>query len=221
MDMNKQKDKITLMIVDDQAIFRLGLQMMLTQAEEISIVDTASNGADAVEKAIKLMPDIIIMDISMPGIDGIEATKAILSELPFCGIIALTAHDSPAVVSQVLDAGAKGFVPKDCSVDELVDAIKSVHDGSIYLCPRTAVSLVQNMYQRKPEIELLKTLSPRETEIVHMLSLGLNNKSIAWKLGLSVKTVETHRKQALAKLNIKNMADLARFAVNCGLAPLD
>lgn len=212
---------ITLMIVDDQDLFRVGLHELLMQQQYIDVVATASTGLEAADKAMQFKPDIIIMDISMPGIDGIEATELILRDQPDCKIITLTAHNSPEVINHALNAGAKGFIPKDCTAQELIEAIKSVYSGSLYLCPRTAVSLLKNIYQRNPDIDLLKKLSPRETEVVRMLALGFNNKSIAWELGLSVKTIETHRKQALAKLNIQGIADLTRFAVNCGLTPLD
>lgn len=213
---------VRLLLVDDQPLFREGLGLLLADHPEITVVGSAKDGDSAIELALQLRPDVILMDISMPGKNGIEATEIILSARPECRVIALTAHEEPDVVNSMFRAGATGFQVKDCSHDQLVESVLAASRGDFYVAPRLAQLLLREIY-KNPESgkgAAWKGLSVRETEIARLLAKGRNNKEIAWKLDISIKTVETHRASLMRKLNLKTIAELIHYAIASGLIDL-
>lgn len=213
---------VRLIVVDDQPLFREGLGLLLDDHPEIIVIGCAEDADTAIELALQLLPDVILMDISMPGKTGIEATEIILSAIPECKIIALTAYEEPEVVNSMFHAGAIGFQVKDCSRKDLIESILTVYGGDFYVAPRLAQALLKGMYYNphdRKDIDKVR-LSDRETEIIRLLAIGNNNKEIAWSLQISVKTVETHRASLMRKLNLKTIAELTHYAIATHLVDL-
>ena len=212
--------KITLLMVDDHEIFRAGLRMLLQAQPDIQIVGEAENGRAAIAKAKELAPDIVLMDISLPDIDGFEATRQIKRALPNTAILALTMHESDEYFFKMLDAGASGYVPKKAAPTDLVSAIRVVHEGGVFLYPSVAKALVRDYMGRVAEggeREAFDGLTEREQEVLKLIADGLPNQDIADKLTISVKTVERHRANIMAKLNLHNRTELVKYAIRKGL----
>lgn len=216
------------LLADDHAIVRAGLRSLLEQESSMSVVGEASDGRAAVAMAADLHPDVVVMDIGMQGLNGIEATRRITSEMPSVRVIALSMHSDRRFVSGMLGAGASGYLLKDSAFEELVDAITSVVSGHVYLSPGIASVVVQDYARRVNtpssadlEVPSLGKLSPREREVLQLAAEGKSTKEIATTLGLSVKTVETHRRQIMDKLGIYSLAGLIRFAIREGLVSID
>ncbi len=206
---------IRILIVDDQELFREGLGMLIAEQAGMVVVGNACDADSAVQQADKLNPDIVLMDITMPGKSGIEAARIILTSQPDCRIIALTAHEEPEVANNMFRTGATGFLLKDCTRAELVESIQIVHSGGFYVTPRLAQLMLESIYHQTPERKQATSiiLTERETEVLRMLASGLNNKEVAWELGLSVKTVEAHRTSLMRKLGFRTIAELTHYAI--------
>lgn len=206
---------IRVLIVDDQALFREGLSLLLAEQPGMDVVGNADDASSAINQASQLKPDVILMDITMPGKSGIEATRTILINQPGCKVIALTAHEEPEVANNMFRTGAAGFLLKDCTCAELVEAIQTVHSGGFYVTPRLAQLMLESIYHSKPEHRQNRStnLTERETEVLRMLASGLNNKEVAWELSLSVKTVEAHRTSIMRKLGFRTIAELTHYAI--------
>lgn len=214
--------KTTVLLVDDHKIFRDGLRTLI-EKEGMEVVGEAENGRKTIKLAEKLLPNVIIMDVSMPDMNGIEATRKIISEMPQVKVIALSMHSDRRFVLGMLEAGASGYLLKDCAFGELSSAIKQVLTGNKYLSPKIADVVVKG-YLNKSNDSLVSggsILTSREREILQLIAEGLTAKEIADHVFLSVKTVETHRRNIMQKLNMRSTVDLTKYAIREGLTSLD
>ena len=212
-----------LLLVDDHKIMRHGIRSLLEKEASMEVLEETNNGRTAIELAKNLSPDVIIMDIAMHDLNGVEATRQITTELPEVKVIMLSMHSDRQMVADALQAGASGYLLKDCEFEELVRAIETVVSNRTYLSPEIADILVENFVRKSPlpESSTSSILTPREREILQLLAEGNSTKEIATSLCLSTKTVETHRRQMMEKLNIYNVAHLIKFAIRKGLTSLE
>ena len=216
--------QIRLLMVDDHEIVRAGLRMLLQAQPDIEIVAEADNGRDAVARARELQPDIVLMDISLPDMDGFEATQQIKRALPKTAVLALTMHESDEYFFKMLQAGASGYVPKKAAPTDLVTAIRTVHEGGVFLYPALAKSLVRDFMGRAAESgerAALDGLTEREQEVLKLIADGSTNQEIADKLTISVKTVERHRANIMGKLNLHSRTELVKYAIRKGLIDVE
>ena len=214
---------IKVLLADDHQIFREGLRAMLEKETDIQVVAEADNGRDSLELVDQLKPSVVVMDINMPDLNGMEATRRIVHQSPGTNVLALSMHVDKRFVDGMLKAGACGYVPKDCDRDELVNAIRAAAAGRTYLSPAVA-GLVVDSYLRLNDQNTpssLDVLTAREREVLQLVAEGWASKQIANKLHISVKTVETHRHQIMEKLDIHSIAELTKFALREGLTSLD
>lgn len=211
-----------ILICDDHKIFREGLRALLADQPGVKVVGEARDGLEAVTLAGQLSPDIVIMDISMPGLNGIEASRKLAKSHKAARIIALSMHNDRKYVTEIFKAGARAYLLKDSAFEELMDAIKAVNCGRFFLSAGIT-SLVLGDYIKGPGADPrspFTLLSAREREVLQLLAEGLRTKEISHKLELSVKTVETHRKKIMEKIGITSIAGLTRYAVKEGLVSL-
>jgi len=216
--------KIRLMLVDDHEIVRAGLRMLLSTQDDIEIVAEVDTGRGAIERAKELRPDIILMDINLPDLDGIEATRQIKRVLPSTAILALTMHESDEYFFKMMQAGASGYVPKKAAPTELVTAIRTIREGNVFLYPSLAKALVRDYMGRAAQGEdraSLDGLTDREQEVLRWIADGSTNQEIADKLTISVKTVERHRANIMAKLNLHSRTELVKYAIRKGLIEVE
>ncbi len=207
---------ITLLLTDDHALVRSGIRRLLEDTGEVEIVGEAECGEDSVELARKLEPDVILMDVNMPGIGGVEACRRILQRNPAQKIIVLTIHNEQTFPKRMLEIGAKGYLTKECGVDEMLEAIRKVYQGGAYIAPSIAQQLALSLLpgnERNP----IDRLSRREFQVMLMISHGLTNAEISEKLCLSPKTISTYRLRLLEKLGAQNEVDLVKIAVEQGM----
>jgi two-component system response regulator NreC len=212
--------KIRVLLADDHAIVREGVRRILMSEPDIEVVAEADDGLGAVEQAKKLKPDVAVLDISMPGINGIEATKQIKAALPNTHTLALTMHSDDSYVFQLLKAGASGYVLKRAAATDLVQAIRAARRGEAFLYPAVAKAVVADYLKRLEGGEGRETydgLTDREKEILTLVADGATNQEIAQKLFISVKTVQTHRAHIMEKLNLHDRTMLVRYAIRKGL----
>jgi DNA-binding NarL/FixJ family response regulator len=212
---------IRIVLADDHNLVRSGLRSLLSGMNGVAVVAEASNGREAVELAGSVKPDVILMDIAMRDLNGIEACEIITRDHPDVRIIILSMHDSGEYVAKALKAGATGYVLKDAAPLELEFALQAVATGEIYLSPRVSRQVVQSYTQPASAGTGLDALSPRQREILKAIAGGRSTKQIAYDLGLSVKTIETHRAQIMERLEIRDLAGLVRFAVRVKLVSAD
>jgi DNA-binding NarL/FixJ family response regulator len=213
---------VRILIADDHKILREGLKSLLEKQPEFAVVAEAQDGLSAISAAKKHKPDIAILDIGMPDLNGIEVTRRIRSELAETRVIALSMHADRRFVMGILEAGANGYLLKDSAFAELITAVTAVAKGKMYLSPSIAETVVKNSLEkldRKDEGSSV-LLSGREREVLQMIAEGKSTKEIALKLFVSTKTVETHRKQIMDKLNIRTVAGLTKYAIREGLTSL-
>jgi len=209
---------ISVIIADDHKIFREGLRALLTQENDLSIIGEADNGASAVDLALSLLPDVALLDISMPNLSGVEATRRIVANTTSTKVIILSMHIEKEYVTEALRAGAKGFIAKTCSSTELVNAIRDVVAGQPYLSSTISSALVGLIATPQEEISTTSNgLSHRELQVLRLLAGGSCTKEVAAQLNLSTKTVETYRLNLMKKLKITSMANLVRYAVREGI----
>jgi two-component system response regulator NreC len=215
---------IRILLVDDHEIVRAGLRMLLQAEEDMEIVGEAAGGRDAIRLAQQLHPDVVIMDITMPDLDGVEATRLIRQLQPPPAVLALTIHESEAYFFEMLRAGASGYVPKRAAPTDLIQAIRIVHQGDIFLYPSVAAALVADFLARTEgdgKRKRLDELTPREREVLQLIAEGLSNQEIAERLVISPKTVQRHRENIMAKLNLHNRIELVKYAIRKGLIDLE
>ncbi len=217
---------IRVLLADDHKIIRDGLRSLLDRQADIEVIGEVDNGRDAVSSASDLRPDIVVMDISMRDLNGIDATRQLLEQCPHTSVIALSMHSRGQYVSAMLAAGARGYVLKNSTFKELAEAIRVVHSGRVYLSPDVADVVVDDLVRRMGSDGdnapgPASVLSPREREVLQLIGEGNSTKEIATQLGLSVKTVETHRRQVMERLGIFTVAGLVKYAVREGLISID
>ncbi len=209
-----------LLLVDDHAVVRSGLRMLLSAESDVEIVGEASTAAQAMEKAGEVKPDVILMDIGLPDLSGIDATREIKKRYPAVSIVALTIHEDEEYFFKMLEAGASGYVPKRAAPEELLTAIRAAAVGEVYLYPSLAKLLVNDfLNQEHPPEEKASFdgLTEREHEVLTYLAEGANNEHIAAALVISPKTVERHRENIMRKLNMHSRAELVRYAIRKGI----
>lgn len=215
-------NKIRLLVADDHPVVRAGLRMLLGAQPDMEVVGEAVDGATAVERALELRPDVVVMDITMRGTNGLAATREIVKRIPQTKVLILTMHDSEEYLRQTLEAGATGYVLKQAADTELAVAIRAVQRGEIYLYPAFTRVLLRDLTPNRDtdgqaQRDSYELLSPREKEVLRMVALGHTNRKIADQLFLSVKTIETYRARVMEKLNLRTRAALVRYALLRGL----
>ncbi len=207
---------ISILLTDDHALVRTGIRRLLEDSKQVRIVGEADCGEDAVKLAQELDPDVILMDVNMPGIGGVEACRRILQRDPAQKIIVLTIHNEQTFPKRMLEIGAKGYLTKECGVDEMLEAIRKVNDGGAYIAPTIAQQLALSLLPGN-EHNPIDRLSRREFQVMLMISHGLTNAEISEKLCLSPKTVSTYRLRLFEKLGAQNEVDLVKIAVEQGM----
>lgn len=216
--MLKPPQPIQILIADDHGIMRAGLRALLNAEADMDVVGEAATGADTLQLADALRPDVAILDLSMPGTDGIEVTRQLSAAYPGMHTLILTVHEDQAMLLAALDAGAAGYIIKRAVEAELITAIRTVHRGDLYVHPFMATALVRSVMSSRPAgAGAAEGLTPRETEILQYIALGYTNRQIADTLHISVRTVETHRAHLVAKLSLEGRAALVRYAHEHGL----
>ncbi|MBW1743991.1 MAG: response regulator transcription factor [Deltaproteobacteria bacterium] len=214
---------IKIVIADDHKIMRSGLRSLLDKEPDMEVVAEADNGRMTLKLARELSPDVVVMDITMPDLNGIEACRKILSEVPDVKVVALSMHSDEQFVVEMLEAGASGYLLKDCALEELSRAIRAAVADESYLSPGIA-GIVVKTYQRefpRGESPRSRVLTPREREVLQLVAEGNSSKVIASLLHVSNKTVEAHRHQIMHKLNIHSVAELTKYAIRKGLTSLE
>jgi two-component system, NarL family, response regulator NreC len=214
-------DKIRLLVVDDHAIMRDGIRALLSLHNDLEIAGEAAEGQEAINKASELSPDVIIMDISMPGMDGLEAIRRIIKQNPKSRVLVLTQHDDREYILSAIKAGAAGFMPKRALGSELVSAIRSVYKGESFLYPSAATALIKDYQQQARSGEPYDQLTPREREILKLIAEGHTSREIADLLIISPKTVMGHRSKIMEKLGLRNRTELIKYAMRKGMLKLD
>lgn len=217
-------NRIRLILVDDHGVVRSGLRMLLEAKADMEIVAEAETGREAVEKVKALQPDVVLMDIQMPDMNGIEATQRIKTVSPQAAVLALTMHEDDHYFFEMLQAGASGYVPKRAAPDALINAIRIVSQGQVFLYPSLASRLVKDFLRRaeagdQPLVQ--DDLTPRELEVLTLIAGGLTNAEIGAQLVISVKTVDRHRENIMRKLNLHSRIDLVKYALKMGLIELE
>ena len=219
LDNSIHMKKIAVLLVDDHAIVRQGLRALLEAEGDIAVVGEAENGREAVVLAKKTLPDLVLMDLAMPGLNGLEATRQIVRNLPSARVLVLTSYGDDDYVTQLLEAGATGYLVKQTAAADLLKAIREVHEGNAFFSPSIAKRLRQQGRESLGAGQpCAKTgrLTSREAEVLQLVAEGFANKQIAAELSISIKTVEKHRQQAMNKLNIHDIAGLTRYAMSKG-----
>lgn len=214
---------IRVLIVDDHKIMREGLRSLLEKQSEIEVVGEAENAQEALKMAEETTPDLAIIDVVMPGLNGIEATRRILNKVPALKVIALSMYSDKRFVTEMLRAGASGYLLKDCAVEELDGAIRAVMENRTYITPRIVDIIVKDYVSKggKPTSSALSSLTGRQYEVLQLLAEGKTTREIARQMDLSIKTIESHRQQIISKLNIRSVAGLTKYAIREGLVTPD
>lgn len=214
---------LRLFMADDHTLFRDALRPMLNRHPEIEVIGEASDGLQALQTIREQRPDIALLDISMPGMNGIEITRQVVAQVPGTSVIILSMHADRRFVIESLKAGARAYVLKESSIDELFDAIQAIRSNRIYLSPVLSDLMLREYIDSmdSPSTSAYELLSGREREVLQLLAEGRSTKETAEKLHLSVKTVETHRAQIKAKLGMQSIAELTRYAIREGIITLD
>jgi two-component system, NarL family, response regulator NreC len=216
--------KITVILVDDHALVRSGLRMLLEAQPDIEVVSEAETGADALQKVQSLQPDVVLMDIELPDMNGIEVTRLIKRTVPRTAVLALTMYEKDQYFFEMLKAGASGYVPKRAAPDDLVAAIRTVSLGDVFLYPPLATRLVKDYLQRTPSedrADMDNELTPREQQVLVLIAEGLTSGEISDRLVISIKTVDRHRENIMHKLNLHSRVALVKYALRNDLIDLD
>jgi two-component system response regulator NreC len=215
---------IRVLIADDHTLFRAGLKALFASEEDIEVVGEAADGEEAVRKAIELRPEVVVMDLMMPKMNGIEATRRLRAELPEAKILVLSMYDDEEHVQLLLANGASGYMLKKATSDELIRALREVVAGGMPLDPSVAAKVVKDYVRRvqgDEEPGESADLTPREVEVLKLVAQGLNNQAIADQLGLSRKTVDVHRANLMRKLDLHTVTELVKYALRRGLITLN
>jgi two-component system, NarL family, response regulator NreC len=213
-------NKIKVLLADDHKLIRSGLRLLLEQQSDIAVAGEADDGREAVTLAESLRPDVAVLDIGMPNLNGVEAARQILEAHPECAVVMLSMHSDEGYVLRALKAGARGYLLKDSAEADLVRAVRAAHEGKSYFSPAVSKMLLEDYLrklQRSGAEDSYDLLSPREREILQLVAEGKSNKEIAGLLNLSPYTVETHRSNIMQKLNLKGVPELILYAVRKGV----
>ncbi len=216
--------KIRVLIADDHTIVREGIRRILSETPGIEVAGEATDGREAVDHAADLKPDVVVLDLSMPGLHGLEALRQITRRLPKTRVLVLSMHKNDAYVLKALQAGASGYILKDCAAEDIGSAIRAVHAGEYFLSPSISRVVIEEFLRSsRPAVGQTpyENLTEREREVFQLLAEGLRNHEIAKRLHVSVKTVETHRAHILQKLGLGNIAELVKYAIEIGIVNLD
>ena len=205
--------KLRIMLADDHETVREGLKMIVNAQDDMEVVGFAADGREAVTRAQELLPDVLVMDISMPKLNGLKATQKINEVCPQVKVLTLSRHADDGYIRELLGAGACAYVLKQSAPSELIHAIRAVAAGGKYIDPKLAAKVMDNYSDRGARGEAKGNLTDRESEVLRLIALGYSNKEIAARLSLSVKTVEVHKANAMRKLNITSRIDLVRYAI--------
>jgi len=214
---------IKILLADDHKIVREGLRSLIEKQPDMVVVAEAEDGRTTVQLARKLLPDIAIIDISMPELNGIEATRQIKSEASGVKVVILSIHSDRRFIVETFRAGASGYLLKDCAFEELVHAIHAVIANQTYLSPKIASIVVRDYLHKLPEVDssVFSVLTDREREVLQLLAEGKTTKEIAYSLSISIKTIETYRQSIMQKLNVRSIAELIKYAIREGLTSLE
>ena len=215
---------IKVFLADDHVVVRDGLKFILEAQGDITVVGEASNGRQAVNQVEKLQPDVVVMDVAMPELNGIEATRQIRTALPNTQVVMLSVYSSSEHIYRALKAGARGYLFKESAGAEVVKAVRTVHAGRRYLCEKIADTMIDSYIQQREEAEAkspLERLSIRERQVLQLVVEGKSSKEIASILQLSPKSIETYRSRLMQKLGVKDLPSLVKFAIQHGLTPLE
>jgi len=209
--------RIRTLIVDDHGVLRAGLRALLASEADLEVVGEAADGDEALRMAGELSPEVVLMDITMPGMDGIEATRKLLAEMPSARVLLLTVHADSSLLREALQAGAAGYILKRAVESELINAIRAVARGDLYIDPAMTRALLTEPARNPCRDNLNETLTSRETEVLQLIAGGYTNRQIAEKLTISVRTVEGHRANIMGKLDLRSRVELVRYARETGL----
>lgn len=209
--------RIKVLLVDDHPIMRAGIQARLKQYDSIEVIAEAETGREALKLTEKLSPDVVLMDLKMPEMDGLMATKTLLKRNPKIKVLIFTVNDEPQCVLEMLQSGASGYVLKDSNSNELFAAIEAVYKEQAFFSPRISQILLETNLQNRKSEKPSVVLSPRERDVLSLIAKGFRNKEIANQLELSVRTVESYRESIMKKLNIDSVAGLTKYAISIGL----
>lgn len=214
---------ISVMLVDDHSIVRQGIKSVIAKSKDINVIAEANDGREAVQMANEICPDIVIMDISLPLLNGLDASQQIIKQNKRIKILILSMHENRVFIEKALNSGVKGYILKDSAADEIVQAIREVHSGRFFLSSKISSFVIQDYISQKkrtPKLKSTTTLTSREREVLQLIAEGQSNKEIAQKLKLSLKTVLVHRNNIMQKLDMHNQAQLIRFALKEGIISL-
>ena len=211
---------IKVLLADDHSIVREGLRRVLEDSNEIEVIAEAADGETALDKAMNTKPDVAVIDISMPGMDGLEVVTRLKSYCSDVPVLVLTMHDEAQYVIRAIEAGAMGYVTKQSAPEQLVAAVKKIHAGGRYLTEKASEALALRVIRGAKTQTLTESLSMRELQVLRKLALGATNREIAVSYNISVKTIDTYRSRILKKLNLRNNAELSRYAIQNKLVEL-
>ncbi|MDB6033251.1 MAG: two component LuxR family transcriptional regulator [Verrucomicrobiales bacterium] len=217
----KSDRKIKVFLVDDHPVVREGVRSCLRHYEQVEVVGEAASGHEAIDRAKEFAPDIILMDVTMPGMNGLEATKCLRAICPDSRVLIFTVHEKKEFVREMIQSGARGYIRKNTSPMELVSAIEKLHRGETFFMPDVAQAFFEEYVLSGGRMEETRELSDRETEVLTWIVAGLANKEIADRLTLSVRTVEKHRQKIMQKLGIHKATELVKYAITRGLVSLN
>jgi DNA-binding NarL/FixJ family response regulator len=209
--------KIQVLLADDHTIVRQGLRALLEAEPDITVVAEADNGRQAVQLAKKFLPSVVVMDIAMPNLNGLEATRQIVREVPQARLLVLSSYNDDEYVTQVIKAGAKGYLLKQTAATDLIKAVREVSKGNPFFSPSISRRLTDDHPDGKLDGKKTSDLTSREMEVLQLIAEGNANKQIAAELNISIKTVEKHRQQVMNKLHIHDIASLTRYAISKGI----
>ncbi len=219
--MSATKQKIRILVADDHPVVRKGLQSCLIRQECLKLVGEAADGEEALQKALSLLPDVVLLDISMPRRDGLAVTAALRKDAPQIKVLILSMHSNKEYLFRIIQAGAHGYVSKGASPEELLHAIQSVHRGETFFSPEIAQAALNQLVNNGGKKEPFAQLTGREREVLVLIAQGRSNKEIASQLGIGVRTIETHRERIMRRLDIHSVAGLTKFAIANGLVSLE
>ncbi|SPE60914.1 Two component transcriptional regulator, LuxR family [Verrucomicrobia bacterium] len=221
LEVSATKQKITLLVADDHPVVRKGLQLCLAREGRLKIVGEAADGAEALRKARELSPDVVLMDVHMPVMDGLAVTEVLRKEAPGVKVLVLSMHNNRDFIFRLIQAGAHGYVSKEAPPEELLRAIETVASGQPFFSQDIARAALDKLITHGGKREPFSQLTSREREVLALIAEGQSNKEIAARLGIGVRTIETHRERIMRRLDIHSVAGLTKFAIANGIVPLE